>query len=138
MPPRQRTGSTTEPRTSPRDRRAPDGAGARRGARPARIRDRNDVDLLILAVADDGLADGRQFIERIRERSDGAVVLTERRIYHELHRMRRERLIADTGRGQHHYVLTDLGRRILASRTAQWRAYARAMDRVLGPDGGER
>jgi DNA-binding PadR family transcriptional regulator len=132
---------TPEPRSTrpPRQaapRRAPsDGAvpAQRRRERPARVRDRHDVDLLLLAVARDGVASGREFIALVRERSGGAVELTESRVYHELHRLRNNRLIADTGRGRRdRFVLTESGERILVSRTRQWQAYARAMDRVLG------
>ena len=95
------TPADTAPRTGPRGgpaREPPDGAipAGRRRERPARVRDRYDVDLLLLAVARDGVASGREFIALVRERSGGAVELTESRVHHELHRLRNNRLIADT------------------------------------------
>lgn len=138
-PPRARPAPPAPGRVKPRSATPSSEAPGRaapaqqRRVRPARVRDRQDVDLLLLAVARDGAANGREFIAQVRERSGGAVELTERRVYHELHRLRNNRLIADTGQnGPGRFVLTDSGERILASRTQQWRAYARAMDRVLG------
>ncbi len=133
-PPTARSAHPAPGRVKPR-KEAPGRAAPaqRRRVRTARVRDRQDVDLLLLAVARDGAANGREFIAQVRERSGGAVELTERRVYHELHRLRNNRLIADTGRGgPGRFVLTDSGERILASRTQQWRTYARAMERVLG------
>lgn len=98
----------------------------------ARVRDRKDVDLLLLAVAREGVADGREFIDLVRERSGGAFVLSERSVYHQLHRLRNERLIRDTGpAGPGRFVLTPLGERILATRVRNWEAFSRGLDRVL-------
>lgn len=105
-----------------------------RRAPAARVRDRKDVDLLLLAVAREGAASGREFIDLVRERSGGAFVLSERSVYHQLHRLRNERLIRDTGRGgSERFVLTPLGERILAGRVRSWEAFARGVDRVLSP-----
>jgi DNA-binding PadR family transcriptional regulator len=97
------------------------------------VRDREDVDLLILAVLGDGVANGREIVALVRDRSGGAVELTERHVYQELQRLRHNRLIADTGRGERaRFVLTDSGQRILDARARRWQAYIRAMGRVLG------
>ncbi|MDN5919262.1 MAG: PadR family transcriptional regulator [Pseudonocardia sp.] len=104
----------------------------RRRAPAAKVRDRKDVDLLLLAVAREGVASGREFIDLVRERSGGAFELSERSVYHELHRLRNERLIRDTGRGgSERFVLTSLGERVLATRVRGWKAFSRGLDRVL-------
>ncbi len=118
-------------------RQAPGGTvpAPRRRPRPTQVRDRGDVDLLILAVVGDGVADGREIIALVRDRSGGAVELTERWVYNELHRLRHNRLVADRGRGERaRFVLTETGQRILHARARRWRAYTRAMGRVLGSE----
>lgn len=126
------------PSETPRDAPAPARAPRRR-ARPARVRDRKDVDLLLLAVASEGVASGKEFIDLVRERSAGAFELTERSVYHQLHRLRNDRLIRDTGRGgAGRFVLTSLGERILAARVRDWEAFSRGVDRVLFPGDGQR
>ncbi|MBW0105683.1 PadR family transcriptional regulator [Pseudonocardia sp. KRD291] len=105
---------------------------SRRRAPALRIRDRKDVDLLLLAVAREGAANGREFIDLVLERSGGAFVLSERSVYHQLHRLRNDRLIRDTGRaGAGRFVLTPLGERILSSRVRDRRAFSRGLERVL-------
>lgn len=135
-----RTGSSGEPRDGARGNRAVPGretphgtvAAQRRGPRPTHVRDRDDVDLLLLAVVGDGVANGREIVTLVRDRSGGTVELTERHVYQELHRLRHNRLIADTGRGERaRFVLTDSGERILRARARRWRAYTRAMGQVI-------
>lgn len=112
-------------------------SGRRRGS-PVRVRDRKDVDLLLLAVARDGGASGREFIDQVRRRSSGALVLSERSVYHQLRRLRNERLIRDTGRGGgRRFVLTPLGERVLATRVRSWEAFAHGLDRVLASPGSD-
>ncbi|RZT86872.1 DNA-binding PadR family transcriptional regulator [Pseudonocardia sediminis] len=137
--------SGTRPTRPAETARPPESPGAaparvpRRRARPARVRDRKDVDLLLLAVASEGVASGREFIDLVRERSAGAFELTERSVYHQLHRLRNDRLIRDTGRGgAGRFVLTSLGERILAARVRDWEAFSRGVDRVLFPGDGQR
>lgn len=113
---------------------------ARRPQRPAmKVRDRKDVDLLLLAVAREGAASGREFLDQVHERSGGAFDLSERSVYHQLHRLRNDRLIRDTGRGEaRRFVLTSLGERVLATRVRDRDAFVRGLDRVLDRDASSR
>lgn len=105
----------------------------RRRVPAARVRDRQDVQLLLLAVARDGAGSGAAFIDVVRERSRGALQLSERSVYHELRRLRNERLVRDTGPGgSDRYVLTPLGERVLDTRLRDREAFSRGLDRILG------
>lgn len=97
-----------------------------------RVRDRRNVDLLLLAVAGTGPANGREFIELVRERSDGVFILSERAVYHELHRLKNDRLIRITwSGGARRYLLTTLGERVLTTRRRRWEAFSHGFDKVL-------
>lgn len=107
--------------------------------RVVRVHDRQNVDVLLLAVVRNGPANGREFIDLVRERSGGVFMLPERTVYHELHRLKNNRLIQVTwnGRARRH-LLTALGDRVLTSRLRQWEAFAHGFDGVLeAADGGD-
>ena len=109
-----------------------DAPAPRRRFRVVRVRDRRDVDVLLLAVAKKGPANGREFVDLVREHSDGVFMLTERTVYHELHRLRNNRLIrVMRNGGARRYVLTTLGERVLATRRRQWQAFSHGFDGVL-------
>lgn len=98
-----------------------------------KVRDRRYVDLLLLAAATKGPANGHEFIDLVRERSDGIFVLSLRTVVHQLHRLTDNRLIQVTGgigRGRR-YSLTPLGERVLATRRREWEAFSRGFNRVL-------
>lgn len=124
-------GATTAARSGSRTTRRP--------FRVVRVRDRQDVDVLLLAVAAEQPSGGRAFIDLVRERSNGVFVLTERTVHHELHRLRNNRLIRLTSTGgARRYQLTELGARVLATRRRQWEAYSGGFYAVLeaADDGG--
>lgn len=105
---------------------------ARRPFRVVRVRDRQDVDVLLLAVASEEPSGGRAFVDLVRERSGGVFELTDRTVYHELHRLRNNRLLRLTSRGGvRRYLLTSLGERVLATRHRQWEAFSGGFDAVL-------
>ena len=109
-----------------------DAKPARRPFRTVRVRDRQDIDVLLLAVASERPTGGRAFIDLVRERSGGILVLTEGTVYHELRRLRINRLIRLTDRGGvRRFLLTDLGERVLATRRRQWEAFSAGFDAVL-------
>jgi DNA-binding PadR family transcriptional regulator len=100
------------------------------------IRDRRHVDLLLLAAATDGPASGRELVDLVRERSDGAFALSLRIVIHQLHRLTNNRLMQATeGAGARRYLLTPLGERVLAARRREWEAFSRGLDRMLGAAG---
>jgi DNA-binding PadR family transcriptional regulator len=102
------------------------------------VRDRQQIDTLLLAVAAKEPASGREFIERVRKGSDGVFVLPLRTVYHELHRLTKDRLIEVMWHGgARRYRLTQLGERILATRRRQWVAFARGFHGMLEETDGE-
>ena len=79
---------------------------------------------------------GYAVLERLRERSGGH--FTEGTVYPALHRLEADGLLASrwteaTGRRRRQYELTARGRAALGERTRRWRAFAGAVERVLGP-----
>jgi DNA-binding PadR family transcriptional regulator len=98
-----------------------------------KVRDRQHVDLLLLAAAATGPANGRELIDLVRERSDGLFALSLPVVIHQLHRLTNNRLIEVTGeRGaRRRYFLTPLGERVLATRRREWEAFSHGLSRVL-------
>ncbi|MBV8989801.1 MAG: helix-turn-helix transcriptional regulator [Solirubrobacterales bacterium] len=93
------------------------------------------LDTLILAVLETGPLHGYAIIERLKQRSAGALVLPEGTVYPALHRLEATRLLSsswsDGRRRRRVYRLTPAGRRELASRRDQWRAFTAAIEAVL-------
>jgi DNA-binding PadR family transcriptional regulator len=76
-------------------------------------------------------------IERLRGRSSGTFDLAEGTVYPVLHRLEAEGLLASSwseaaGRRRRVYRLTRRGRSALSGRRREWRAFAGAVDAVLG------
>jgi DNA-binding PadR family transcriptional regulator len=94
------------------------------------------LDPVILAVLAGGALHGYAVIEELKARSGGELDLPEGTVYPALHRLERRRLLKSTwttveGRRRRIYRLTASGRRELASKTQEWRAFARVVDGVL-------
>ncbi|WP_345603864.1 PadR family transcriptional regulator [Pseudonocardia adelaidensis] len=127
----------------PTSRHAPPAAGPARASAPRRrfgvvkVRDRRHVDLLLLAAATKGPANGHELIDLVRERSDGLFVLPLGVVIHELHRLAKNRLMQVTGnRRGRCYSLTALGERVLATRRREWEAFSHGSHRVLAAADG--
>jgi PadR family transcriptional regulator, regulatory protein PadR len=95
------------------------------------------LELLLLAVLEQGPAHGYALIERLRSRSDGAFDLPEGTIYPALHRLEAAGLLASdwseaVGRRRRVYALTPRGRTALAEREQEWRRFRGAVDVVVG------
>jgi DNA-binding PadR family transcriptional regulator len=104
-----------------------------------KVRDRQHVDMLLLAAATTGPANGRELIALVRERSGGLFQLSVSTVYRELHRLANNRLMQPTWNGRaRRYLLTPLGERVLATRRREWEAFSHGFDRVLeaADDGG--
>jgi len=124
-------GQVSPAKPRPPARRADAGAPRRRSG-VVQVRDRGHVDLLLLAAASTGPAYGPEFVELVRERSDGRFVLPLRTVMHQLHRLTRNRLMLTAGNGgARRYSLTPLGERVLASRRREWAAFSHGLDGVL-------
>jgi len=95
-----------------------------------KVRDRQHVDLLLLAAAAEGPANGHEMIDLVRERSDGRFELPLGVVVRALHRLARNRLVRAVGDG-HRYRSTPLGERVLATRRREWEAFSHGLDRVL-------
>ena len=95
------------------------------------------LDGLLLATVAAGPAHGYAIIEELRRRSGGAFALPEGTVYPALHRLERAGLLSsrwstDAPRRRRVYELTARGRRALGAEREQWRAFAAAVDTVLG------
>jgi transcriptional regulator len=93
------------------------------------------LDALILAVLETEPAHGYAIIERLKERSGGALSLPEGTVYPALHRLEAAGLLSsswsDGNRRRRVYRLTRTGRRELAGRRGEWKAFASVMEAVL-------
>ena len=94
------------------------------------------LDPLILAVLSGGPLHGYAVIEEIKARSGGELDLPEGTVYPALHRLERRGLLRSgwtsaAGRRRRTYRLTASGRRELATRSREWRSFARVVDGVL-------
>jgi DNA-binding PadR family transcriptional regulator len=95
------------------------------------------LDVLILAVVGAGPAHGYAVIGELERRSGGAFALPEGTVYPALHRLERAGLLTSawsesSGRRRRVYCLTRDGESELAARRKEWRAFAGAVDAVLG------
>jgi DNA-binding PadR family transcriptional regulator len=112
----------------------------RRRFRVVTVRDRQHVDVLLLAAATRGPANGPELIDLVRKGSGGLFMLSVGTVYHELHRLTDNRLMqVRWSGGARRYLLTPLGRRVLATRRREWEAFSHGFDRVLeAADDGDR
>jgi transcriptional regulator len=95
------------------------------------------LDALVLATLRGGPAHGYAVIDELKRRSEGAFDLAEGTVYPVLHRLEAEGLLASSwstasGRRRRVYRLTKRGEKALAAREADWRAFSRAVEAVLG------
>ena len=95
------------------------------------------LDLLLLAVLENGPAHGYAVIEALRKRSGGTFDLPEGTIYPALHRLEDQGLLGSTWseegvRRKRVYQLTAKGLEALSHRRGEWRAFSRAIDSTLG------
>lgn len=132
-------------RAEPRRRSTPHrpAVGAPRRLRPGiQLKDRQQIQLLLLAATAAEPASAREFVALVRERSGGAFVLPDSVVHRELHHLQNNRLIRRDPDGSRHYRLTELGQRLLDARRRRWRALVRGVDAVLTtpdePDEGHR
>ncbi len=95
------------------------------------------LDALLLAVVAEGPVHGYALMERLRARSGGRFDLPEGTVYPALHRLESDGLLQSRwivvgGRKRRQYELTDRGRAQLGERSQEWRAFASAVEQVLG------
>jgi len=97
------------------------------------------LDLLLLAAVESGGLHGYAIIEQLRRRSRGAFDLAEGTVYPALHRLERGALLKSNwqpatagARRRRVYELTTRGRSALQTHQEEWRAFAQAVNAVLG------
>jgi PadR family transcriptional regulator PadR len=95
------------------------------------------LDMLLLAVLDDGPKHGYAIIEALRERSDDVFDLPEGTVYPALHRLEEAGLITSRrhevqGRWRRTYEISKTGRSNLSEQRRSWEEFFLAIDRVLG------
>lgn len=96
------------------------------------------LDLLLLGVLDQAPGHGYSVITALRERTDGALELTEGAVYPALHRLEDVGLLASRwqqvgGRRRRVYRVTPAGARALTAQRRDWRALVSAIESVLAP-----
>lgn len=96
------------------------------------------LDLLLLAVMEDGPRHGYAVIEELRQRTGDALDLPEGTVYPALHRLERAGLLTSQwhevgGRRRRMYSLTSTGTGAVREKRRDWQAFAVAVQGVLGP-----
>lgn len=98
---------------------------------------------LILAVIKDGPRHGYDIAREVERRSENALTFKHGTLYPILHGLEKDKLIVSTWehpegeRPRRVYSLTPAGEERLAECLAQWKEFARAMNRVIGGTTGE-
>ena len=98
------------------------------------------LDLLLLAVVEDGPLHGYAVIEELKRRTGDALDLPEGTIYPALHRLQKAGLLDSTweehgGRRRRVYALTGGGRKAVHEKRLEWQSFAAAVQGVLGAKG---
>jgi len=95
------------------------------------------LDLLILKALSDGPLHGYAITRWIRNASRDALTIEEGSLYPALHRLEQEGSLksewkqSETGRKAKFYRLTPAGKRALGKETTAWRAFVKAVDKVI-------
>jgi PadR family transcriptional regulator PadR len=95
------------------------------------------LDMLLLAVLDDGPKHGYAIIEALRERSGQVFDLPDGTVYPALHRLEEAGLISSEwhevqGRRRRTYAISTKGRTDLGAQRRSWKEFFSAIDCVLG------
>jgi transcriptional regulator len=95
------------------------------------------LDMLLLAVLDDGPKHGYAIVEALRERSGDVFDLPDGTIYPALHRLEESELITSEwhqvqGRRRRTYEITNTGGAQLVEQRHSWQQFFTAIDHVLG------
>ena len=97
------------------------------------------LETLILEVVSAGDSYGYEITQTVLARSEGRMELKEGSLYPALHRLERQKLVDSywtehDGRRRKYYRLTTAGKKALAARRKEWRAFSSAVNGVLGLD----
>jgi len=99
---------------------------------------KGNLDLMVLAVLNDGPGHGYSVITALRDRSGGTFELPEGTVYPALHRLEDAGLLTsewddESGRRRRVYRLTAAGARALALEQSRWVEFTSAVNQVLRP-----
>jgi PadR family transcriptional regulator PadR len=101
------------------------------------------LDLLILRILGSGPQHGQGIARAIQEQSEEVLLVDHGSLYPALQRLEAQGWISaewgtsENNRKARFYTLTRAGRKQLLAESSQWRRFAAAMARVLGPEGAE-
>jgi len=100
---------------------------------------RGNLDLILLAILEDGPKYGLEIISEARGRSDGLFEFKEGSLYPALHRLEKARLVEATfapsnsgGPRRRYYTLTDAGRKRLEEKRREWERFTGAVEALWG------
>ena len=98
---------------------------------------RGHLDMLLLAIIEDGPRHGYAVIDELRARTDGAIDLPEGTVYPALHRLERAGLVSSRwadaeGRRRRTYRITSTGRKASAAKRKEWSVFATTVQRIVG------
>jgi DNA-binding PadR family transcriptional regulator len=98
---------------------------------------RGHLDLLLLAIVQDGPQHGYAIVEALRERSDGAIDLPDGTVYPALHRLEKAGLLVSErrqvgGRPRRTYSITPGGKKAVAAKRHEFTAFAQVVQRIVG------
>jgi len=98
------------------------------------------VEMLMLEVISRGPTYGYEISQTVGSRSQGYFELKEGSLYPALHRLEEQKLVKTSwqeveGRRRKYYELTAAGKKALAAKKSEWKAFADGIQGVLG-DGG--
>ncbi len=94
--------------------------------------------MLIMKLLEDNDMYGYQMIEELLRRSDDTFSLKAGTLYPILHGLEKDGIVssydsvADSARVRKYYHLTDKGKKLLIDQQAEWTAFSKAVDKVLG------
>ena len=93
--------------------------------------------IVLKVLKDHGKMYGYEITQRVKELSEGTILLTEGALYPALHKLESEGLVEsfeeiEKGRPRRNYSITESGRAVLAKDRAEWRELSRAVTTILG------
>jgi PadR family transcriptional regulator PadR len=95
------------------------------------------VEMLMLEVISHGPTYGYEITQTVESRSQGYFELKEGSLYPALHRLEEQKLVKSSwqevdGRRRKYYELTTAGRKALAVKKTEWKAFASGIQGILG------
>jgi PadR family transcriptional regulator len=98
---------------------------------------KGSLEMLVLALLEDGPRHGYEISKLIEERSERTLRYHVASLYPTLYGLERRGLVqgtwgvAKSGRKRRCYRLTQAGRRVLAEQRSRWRAFSNAIERIV-------